>query len=146
MSSIENIAQAVPSDVKLADAERKAVVEIAYLAVASDHDVNEQEEAALRSIAKKLGGEKDVDPIIKRMSGPIAREIADARLQELAKLLPAYEARVVAYKAAYAVALSDLASSDEEFEFDLQLIDALGLPQSEADRLAEEVMQAIQPA
>jgi hypothetical protein len=145
MSFIENIAKVLPADVALDEAERRAVVEIAYLAVASDHDVHEQEEAALRSIAKKLGGAGDVDPILKRLSGPLPREVADARLHELAKTLPRYEARVLAYKAAYAVALSDLASSDEEFEFDLQLIDALGLPQSEADRLAEEVMHAIQP-
>jgi hypothetical protein len=144
MASIDNIANAIPA-VTTNETERKAVIEIAYLAVASDHDVNEQEEKALRSIAKKLGGAGDVDAIIERLAGPIARETAEARLLELAKSLGSYEMRALAYKAAYAVALSDLASSDEEFEFDLQLIDALELPQSEADRMAEEVMHAIQP-
>jgi len=34
-------------------------------------------------------------------------------------------------------------ASDGEFEFDLQLLDALDLPQAEADRLVEEVDAAI---
>lgn len=146
MAYIETIANAVPANAALTDPERHAIVEIAYLAVAADHRVNVQEEAALRSIAQKLGAAKDVDRIIERLGSARDRTTADARLRELAKSLASYEARAVAYKAAYAVALADLASSDEEFEFDLQLIDALQLPQSEVERLAEEVMVAIQPA
>lgn len=144
MSFIENVANAVPSATSLSDAERRAVVEIAYLAVASDHVVNEHEEKALRSVAAKIGGADLVDPILAK-ARRLDRESADARLRELAKALPTYEARVLAYKAAYAVAIADLASSDQEFEFDLQLIDALELPQSEVDRFAEDVMHAIQP-
>jgi hypothetical protein len=42
-----------------------------------------------------------------------------------------------------ATALSDSESADEEFEFDLDVQDALSLPAEIADRLAAEVHQAL---
>jgi len=42
--------------------------------------------------------------------------------------------------------MCDLDSSDEEFEFDLQLIDALELTADQASQLAEEVQELLQGA
>lgn len=50
-----------------------------------------------------------------------------------------HQTRALAYRAAYALSLADEESSDGEFEFDLQLLDALDLSQAEADRLVGEV-------
>lgn len=44
-----------------------------------------------------------------------------------------------AYKLAYALSLCDLETTDEEFKFDLELIDSLRLTQDEATALADEV-------
>ncbi|MBX3189867.1 MAG: TerB family tellurite resistance protein [Labilithrix sp.] len=144
MPFVENVADAVPADVPLTDRERGAVLEIACLAVAADRRIHEHEVAAFRSIANKLGSSADVDAILARFEGGVDRADADARLHELAGYLTTPAARGVAYKTAYALALADLASSDEEFEFDLQLIDALGLSQGEVDRMTEQVNAAIQ--
>ncbi len=146
MASIENIAKVIPTGVKLTPTERDAVLEIAALAVATDKKIHEDEEAALRAIAARIGGDrKTVDALLGGASSGQNRDVADKRLRELAAKLPGVGARELAYKAAYAVSLADLASSDEEFEFDLELIDALALSQDDADRLSAEVIQALSP-
>jgi hypothetical protein len=145
MSFVDTLANAIPSDVSLTDRERGAVLEIACLAVAADHRIHEQEAAAFRSIAKKLGSSADVDAILARFDGRVDRAEADARLRELAAYLGTAAARALAYRTAYALSLADRASSDEEFEFDLQLIDALGLSQGDVDRMIEEVTAAVEP-
>jgi len=128
---------------KLSKEERVAILEIAYLAVAADRHINE-EIVALRRIAKTLDGtagieqsERAIDGFVS--DGSLDRARADARLRLLASNLTTHAAKRVAYKAAYALASSDADSADEEFEFDLQLIDALGLDQSEVDALVTEL-------
>jgi tellurite resistance protein len=128
----------------LTKADRVVILEIAYLAVAADRQINEHELVALRRIAKTLDGadgiaqsEQAIDNFMEH--GSLNRDRADARLRLLATELTSHAAKRVAYKAAYALASSDDESSDEEFEFDLQLIDALGLDQSEVDALVHEL-------
>jgi hypothetical protein len=162
MSSIETIANVIPADVSLSEQERRAVLEIAYLSIAADHNIHQDEETALRRIARKLSsrggaakvevagadrsdGDAEVDRLLAEIGVRMARETADARLREVAAKLTTASAKALAYKAAYALSLSDLASSDEEFEFDLQLIDALSLSQDVVDELTDQVMQALQP-
>ena len=64
---------------------------------------------------------------------------ADERLLVLAKGLSPV-ARELAYKVAYALGLADMDSADEEFEFDLQLVDALEFPTERAEELSDDVM------
>jgi len=143
MPFLDALASAIPAEVPLTAEERRAVLEIAWLAVTSDHDVADAELAALRVIAGKLDGAAEIDPLLARFGAGWARDAADARLQELATVLASPAARALAYKAAHALSLADRHASDGEFEFELQLIDALGLPQSEADALAREVDRAV---
>ena len=84
----------------------------------------------------------ELDALLNRYAEGLARSDADERLRDLAKALTRPDARAVAYKVAYALALCDLDTSDPEFEFDLQLIDSLGLSQEEAEALADQVMEA----
>lgn len=150
MSSIGRIADVIPADLNLTVAEREAILEVALLSIAADRDINEDELLALRRIAHRLGGqqaayraESEVDALLAR--GLPDREQIDGHLRFVATKLTTDDAKHVAYKAAYALALSDLAAADEEFEFDLQLIDALGLSQDVVDALTGEVVTAIQP-
>lgn len=135
------LAQAIPVDVMLTEDERDAVLETALLAIASDGVIDPTEAAAFIAIAERLGGEGA--PMLVRFEGNMSRHQADARLLEVAKRLGSPHARTLAYRAAYALSLADEMASDGEFEFDLQLLDALGLSQDEADRVVGEVDAAV---
>ena len=80
---IDNIADAIPQNVVLSDAERSAILEIGLLCIASDRRVDPDEEKAFRAIAKKLG-ETKTDAILGKLSDSPTREEADARLVALA--------------------------------------------------------------
>jgi tellurite resistance protein len=145
------IARAIGSVEELTEAERRFILEIAYCVVVADQDIDDNERAALRLIAQKLAGEHhDVESetaaLLARLEAAADREVQSVRLRRLADQLQRPTARVVAYKTALALAHADDHASDGEFEFDLELIDALGLPQAEADRLAAEVAQSIRGA
>jgi len=140
MPAPERIAAAVPADVSLPAFERRAILEIALLAIAADQQITKEESAAFTAVAKRL--DVEAAPLLEQYAG-LTRDEADAKLLELAEALSTYEARTLAYRAAYALSLADDESSDEEFEFDLQLVDALELSQTDADRLIGEVGTAI---
>jgi len=141
MISTARLAQAIPVDVTLTPAERDAVLETALLAIASDGVIDPTEAAAFIAIAERLGAQGA--PMLVRFEGSMTRHQADAQLLEVAKRLLSPASRALAYRAAYTLSLADEMASDGEFEFDLQLLDALDLPQAEADRLVEEVDAAI---
>lgn len=141
MISTARLAQAIPVDVALSSEERDAVLETALLAIASDGVIDASEAAAFLAIAERLGG--NGAPLLVRFEGGMTRGEADARLLEVAKQLSSPSSKALAYRAAYALSLADEASSDGEFEFDLQLLDALDLSQAEADGLARDVEAAV---
>lgn len=135
------LAQAIPVDVALTPKERDAVLETALLAIASDGVIDATEAAAFIAIAERLGAEGA--PLLVRFDSHLTRFQADARLLEVAKHLLSPSARTLAYRAAYVLSLADEHASDGEFEFDLQLLDALDLSQEEADRVVSEVDAAV---
>lgn len=144
MSSLGPITNAIPSDIMLTPPEKEAVLEIAYLAVAADHQIDETELVTLRRIAQKVGGTDGVEQMDAAIdafaaNGPVERARADERLRAVASALSSPGARALAYRAAHILARADAVDSDEEFEFDLQLIDALGLSQGEADAIVADV-------
>lgn len=144
----ELAATVVPATLKVTDAERDAILEIAYLAVAADHKLSDEELDAMRRIGARLHGketlsDKELDDLLGRYAQWLERSEIEQRLRDLGgKLSPA--ARTLAYRVAYMLAMCDLDSSDEEFEFDLQLIDALELTADQASQLAEEVQELLQ--
>lgn len=147
MSVAERIGKLVPPSHALSAPERAAILEIAFLAVSADRKILPPEEQALHAFARALDPAKGtalVDALLAR--GMPDRDEADEQLLRVAKVLASEEARTLAYKAAYAVAQADLAAADEEFEFDLQLIDALELAQERADELAGQVVGALYPS
>lgn len=135
------LAQAIPGDVALTPEERDAVLETALLAIASDGVIDASEAAAFIAIAERLG--TDGAPMLVRFEGGLSRDEADARLLEVAKHLASEGSKALAYRAAYVLSIADEQASDGEFEFDLQLLDALDLSQAEADRLVSEVDAAV---
>jgi hypothetical protein len=163
MATAEQVGNIVPKQLDLSPKESDAILEIAYLAIAADRVLNEEEVEAFRAVASKLRGgdgsrsEAELGTILDRFTNRLEhtkatmipgddaedsetererlmRAEADERLRALCTDLPRADTRELAYKIAYALALCDLESTDEEFEFDLQLVDALGLS---ADRAAD---------
>lgn len=157
MGTIQQVQNVVPANgtLVLTAEEREAILEIAYLAIWADHKLHDEEIAAFRAVASKLRDLVDKDPtpsellserelnaILDRFAKGLERAEADERLRVLAAGLTRNAARGLAYKLAYALSLCDLETADEEFEFDLQLIDSLKLTQDEASALADEVHDA----
>jgi hypothetical protein len=156
-------AEVIPSDATMTHGEVEAALEIAYLAIAADHRLTDDEIQAFHQVMGRIrqiettsvegtpyrasaGDVRSEEPVSERTLNETLDAFAqsservdvDARLRALAAKLSA-PARQVAYKIAHAIALADLESSDEEFEFDLQLIDALELTNAAAAALVDEV-------
>jgi hypothetical protein len=164
-AAYELVPDVVPaSGVGLSDKEADAILEIAYLAILADHKLSDDELEAFRGVVARVRSIVGADPSspYRKASEPTVAKLtnaeldgllddlrarterveADERLRVLAKgLSPA--ARELAYKVAYALGLADMDSSDEEFEFDLQLVDALELPTERAEELGDDVMAVL---
>ncbi len=158
MGTLERIGDVVPA-LTLTAREREAILELSYLAIAADRKLMPEEIEAFRAIASRLRevvpsdepppsrevhallSDRELNALLDKYGAGLDRAASGERLHAVAGDLRRPEARDVGYKVAYALALCDLETSDEEFEFDLDLIDALELPQERAEELADEVMR-----
>jgi len=132
----------------LTEAEKQAVLEVAFLSIASDRRLGEEEiDAFFRVSQRILGesfGERELDDSVERYGLEIRKKGLHPRLLELASELTRPMARDQAYQLAYTMALSDLDTNDEEFAFDLNLQEALGISHDWAETLADDVLSAFQ--
>jgi len=137
--------------------EARAILEIAYLAIAADHVLAAAEIEAFQAVASILRdkavfsrrgreGAEDVDlDLIDaetfEMIGRLASEIGTDRqaLHDAAGRLVRREAKEAAYKVAFALTLSDLETSDEEIELDEALAEMLGIDDETAERFENDV-------
>jgi hypothetical protein len=127
---------------KVASDEARHVVEIACLAIAADGELAPEELHVLKILCAELAVDvKAVDEVLALGD----REDRLARLRTAAAALKTTQARELAYKMTVLCAVSDLASQDEEFEFDLDVQDALGISSADSDRLSSEVHEALTP-
>jgi hypothetical protein len=160
MSSAELSARVVPETQDgpaLTASEIDAIVEIAYLTIAADRRLDVAEIEAFRGVIERLRGQRipdgALDRVLDEMYGRAERArgtkddgtgYADERLRALAEKMST-PARELAYRVAYAMGLADMEASDEEFELDLQLVDALELSNDRAEELADEVIAVLNP-
>lgn len=124
------------------DAER--ILEIACLAVAADGVITDSERAALHVFSAELGsmGAAELDALAYEcLTG--TRDERDERLRRAAEALSSTPARHLAYQVSVATALADLATADQEFEFDLDVQAALDLAPAVVDELAASVHRAL---
>jgi hypothetical protein len=123
----------------------RRILEIACLAVAADGQIAREEIAVLHGIAAALRAYEpnEVDELVRRCHALRSRAEQVERLRTASDALTTDDARHVAYKVSVLTAMADLASTDAEFEFDLDLQDALRLPTDVADRLTGEVHEAL---
>ncbi|MEJ7732163.1 MAG: hypothetical protein WKG00_23510, partial [Polyangiaceae bacterium] len=137
----------------LSQPELEALLEAAYLVVSSDRQLREEEEAALGRIADRLAeqnravGGPGIAPPLENLLVELGerknRDGQNGRIEAVAAALPRPTTRALAYRVACAISLSDLETHDREFEIDLALISALGLPQETADEIAAEVQESL---
>jgi len=164
-AAYELVPDVVPtSGIGLTEKEADAIFEIAYLAILADHKLSDDEIEAFRGVVARVRrvvgadvnspyrqasepavaklSNAELDAVLDDLRGRTERVDADERLRVLAKGLSPM-AREVAYKIAFALGLADMDSSDEEFEFDLQLVDALEFPSERAEELSDDVMAVL---
>lgn len=137
----------------LSQAELEAILEAGYLVVSADRNLRVEEEAALGRVAARLAeqnralGGAGIAPPLENLLVELGerknRDGQNARVEAVAAALPRPTTRALAYRVACALSLSDLETHDREFEIDLALIAALGLPQATADELAAEVQESL---
>ncbi|CAN5234066.1 hypothetical protein BH09MYX1_BH09MYX1_44450 [soil metagenome] len=144
MSAQELVPQVIPEGLTINAAEADAILEIAYLAILADHRLSDEELGAFRGVVGKIKGkvpsETETNTLLDTLQARFKGADPDERLRTLSAPLSS-PMRELAYKVAYALGLSDMDASDEEFEFDLQLVDALELSNDRAEDLADEVME-----
>jgi len=129
------------------------ILEIACMTVTSDGKIADDELAAVKVMSamvhafagtdKGALSEAVINAVLDRCSALRSPADRETRLRVVAKELSGTRARHLAYKISMATAMADLASSDEEFEFDIALLDALELTNEIGDALAGEVHEAL---
>lgn len=163
-NALAGVLRVVPEEnsVALTEEEAAAILEIAFLAIAADRKLSDEELEAFRAVAGRLRdlvahsgdpstpasaqvmSDREFELILESFSADLDRNVADERLRVLGAQLERPDVRALAYKIAYALALCDLNTSDEEFEFDLQLVEALELTHDATEALEDEVLAAFQ--
>jgi hypothetical protein len=123
----------------------KRILEIACLAVASDGTLAPEERAVLHALSGTLHAYSpaELDALAGEAIAGRTREDRLARMRTLAAELSTQAAQHCAYKISVLTALADLAAQDEEFEFDLDIQEALELAPETAVRLTSEVNELL---
>jgi hypothetical protein len=138
----------------LTAAEVQAILLVAFLATEADAKVSGEEESSFRNLAKALRAlapagdpglaNAKLDELIGKTAGDVDRTGRPAVLAKIASALATPLARELAYKVAIGMSLVDLEKSDEEDDFDSEVIQALGLSEEQADTLAGDVYAALE--
>lgn len=128
-----------------------AIIEVAYLTMAVDQELRDEELNAFALICGELSGqapeERELYKRLDKLGEALDRASILERLEKTAAVLGDDKAaKLAAYRVASLMALADLDAADREFEFDLDLISTLGLTQDEADKVADEVNEALAAA
>ncbi len=137
--------------------EARAILEIAYVAIATDHVLAAAEIEAFQAVASVLrdkavfsrrgrAGAEDVDlELIDaetfELIGRLARDVGRSRkaLADAARSLVRPEAKEAAYKVAFAMTLADFDTAAEEIELDDTLAELLGFDDDAAEKFENEV-------
>lgn len=148
-----HVERVLPPRAELTVGEVDAILEAAYLATAADGRLSPEENEAFRSVAGHLRGiaagtvktvsDGDLSKLFERFATRSDHAERIDRIAALRVQLGRPEVRELAYKVAFAMSLCDLEASDDEAEYDEELIEAFGLTDERADALAGEVYAAL---
>jgi hypothetical protein len=135
---------------EVSDAEREAMMEVAYLAIAADGVLADEElDAFVRAMLVLYGPQVNKDSV-RAKAGELSERASarghEALLAGAAARLSRPFARDQAYKLAYAMAMADYDTNTCEFEYDQRLRSALGLTEDQAEGLVDEVIGVFESA
>ena len=119
---------------------------IGYLAMRADGRTTEDELDALERASRVLLDPHEVpSKLMAQFAEKFEATGASGMLESVVARLERTEARELAYKLAYAMSLSDLDTNDDEFLFEDELREALGIAEERAEALIDDVIEAIEP-
>lgn len=130
--------------------EVEAILEISYLAIASDGRLSPGEVDAFADAVISMADPDQILTLMDRAAGTALQkqdnacyDVDDVRLKTITGKLRNQAAREQAYKLAYAMATSDVRTGDCEFRYDQHLRRALGLSDDAAERLIDQVIETL---
>jgi uncharacterized tellurite resistance protein B-like protein len=131
-------------------AEIDAVLEAAFLAIASDGVVTRTEVEAFAAVMERLFGPehtaKKIEEVLDHYEDSLDRGGFLDRIRDVAARLTRPAVRDKAYQLAYAMVMCDLDTNEHEFEFDQVLRDQLGLDEEHAEALVDGVVDLVMVA
>lgn len=123
--------------------ELDGIVEIGYAMATANGDTSFDELEAVRSLFKYAKPTTPPRDLFDELSGKVdSSESLEAFVRSAAGKLETPAAREAAYKAAYAIAVFDLETNEDERELDDLLVEILGL-ESRLDDLERDVNEAL---
>lgn len=141
---------AVVSDwvaIKPTPEEKDAILEVAYLAIASDGVVTRSEMEAFAMVMERLFGPEmtaaHIEEVLDQYEDSLDRSGFRKRLRAVSEQLTRPEVRDKAYQLSYAMVMCDLDTNIHEFEFDNALRDHLGLSDTKAESLVDDVVDLV---
>jgi DnaJ-domain-containing protein 1 len=125
-------------------AEYAPLCEAMYLMMAADGEVSGEERDVLKGALRNLSGSSlrtaDIEALLAQAVGKVEAEGRDARLRAVAAVLSEDRAKAeVAFVLAAAIAFADNAIADDENETLSSLAEAIGIDESRAEALLDEV-------
>jgi hypothetical protein len=136
----------LPADLGADAARLETMLEVAFLAAASDGELAEVEiDQLVANLQAWIQAELEAEKLVAMFDDfgdKLAADGAGARLAAAAKLLDA-ESRRAAYQLACVTALCDLDVRDEELSFLGTIADAFGIPSDEAQATFDELDDAV---
>jgi hypothetical protein len=124
-----------------------AILEVAYLAIASDGVVTRPEMEAFVMVMERLFGPNltsdRIAQVLDQYTDSLDHDGYCSRLAALRARLTRQEVRNKAYQLAYSMVMCDLDTNTNEFEFDQVLREHLGLDDDAAEELVDETVDII---
>lgn len=133
--------------------EAHAILKVAFLAGEADGDVASEEEVGFRDLAVGLRAlvtpnditmtDASLDAMLLKFGAVVDKMGRAEALAEIRMALERPLVKEIAYKVSVAMSLSDMDKSDEESDFDTELMEALGITEDQAGTLAGDVYAAL---
>lgn len=124
-----------------------AILEVAYLAIASDGVVTRTEMEAFAVVMEQLFGPDvtaaRIEAVLDGYESSLDHAGFNDRLTDVTQRLQREDLRDKAYQLAYSMVMCDLDTNIHEFEFDQVLREQLGLDEQTAEELVDGVVDLI---
>ena len=124
--------------------EKDAVIELAFMMANANGDASVDELEAFRALAKYLDPNADITALLDKYTAVLEKAASfEERVRAAADRLTRPEARELAYKAVYTMAVFDLETNEEERELEELIVEVLKLDHARVHQLELEATTAL---